>query len=83
MTERDPYISITRTFDASPEAAFEAWTSPTEFGRWFGTESTAVEDVRMDLRVGGHWSARMILGDELRLVGTARIWKWKPRIVSS
>jgi uncharacterized protein YndB with AHSA1/START domain len=63
MTEQDPYISITRTFDASPEAVFEAWTNPTEFGRWFGTESTSVEDVRMDLRVGGEWSARMILGD--------------------
>jgi uncharacterized protein YndB with AHSA1/START domain len=63
MTEQEPYISITRTFDASPEAVFKAWTSPTEFGRWFGTESTAVEDVRMDLRVGGDWSARMILGD--------------------
>jgi uncharacterized protein YndB with AHSA1/START domain len=63
MTERDPHISITRTFDASLEAVFEAWTSPTEFGRWFGTEAVAVEDVRMDLRVGGDWSARMILGD--------------------
>src|ERR1700679_2203217 len=63
MTERDPYISITRTFDASPEAVFEAWTSPTEFGRWFGTEATSVQDVHMDLRVGGDWSARMVLGD--------------------
>lgn len=63
MTERDPYISITRTFDASPEAVFEAWTTPTEFGRWFGTERVAVEDVRMDLRVGGDWSARMVLAD--------------------
>jgi uncharacterized protein YndB with AHSA1/START domain len=63
MTKRDPYISITRTFDASPEAVFEAWTSPIEFGRWFGTESTVVEDVRMDVRVGGAWTARMILGD--------------------
>jgi uncharacterized protein YndB with AHSA1/START domain len=63
MTQPGPYISITRTFDAPPETVFEAWTSPAEFGRWFGTESTAVEDVRMDLRVGGDWSARMILGD--------------------
>ncbi len=61
MTEQKPYISITRTFDASPEDVFEAWTSPAQFGRWFGTESTAVEDVNMDLRVGGDWSARMML----------------------
>jgi uncharacterized protein YndB with AHSA1/START domain len=63
MTDREPYISITRTFTASPEAVFEAWTNPASFGRWFGTEATAVEDVSMDLRVGGAWSARMILGD--------------------
>jgi uncharacterized protein YndB with AHSA1/START domain len=50
-------------FKAPPESVFKAWTNPNEFGRWFGTEATAVEDVSMDLRVGGAWSARMILGD--------------------
>jgi uncharacterized protein YndB with AHSA1/START domain len=63
MTDREPYISITRTFTAPPESVFEAWTNPAAFGRWFGTEATAVEDVSMDLRVGGAWSARMITGD--------------------
>jgi len=42
---------------------FAAWTDPDEFGRWFGTETASVEDVTMDLRVGGEWSARMFLGD--------------------
>jgi uncharacterized protein YndB with AHSA1/START domain len=63
MTDDSPYVSITRTFAASPEEVFKAWTSPAQFGAWFGTETTAVEDVRMDVRVGGKWSARMILGD--------------------
>lgn len=63
MTDETPYISITRTFAASPEDVFGAWTSPAQFGRWFGTESTTVEDVQMDVRVGGEWSARMILGE--------------------
>jgi uncharacterized protein YndB with AHSA1/START domain len=63
MTVDEPNISIVRTFDASPEDVFDAWTDPAEFGRWFGTEAVAVEDVRMDLRVGGSWAARMILGD--------------------
>ncbi len=63
MTDGESYISITRTFNASPQKVFEAWTSPAQFGHWFGTESTAVEEVTMDLRVGGDWSARMILGD--------------------
>jgi uncharacterized protein YndB with AHSA1/START domain len=67
VTDDTPYISITRTFAASPEDVFAAWTSPTQFGRWFGTESTSVEDVEMDLRVGGGWSARMILGDGMEI----------------
>jgi uncharacterized protein YndB with AHSA1/START domain len=63
MTDQAPYISIIRTFNASPRSVFEAWTNPTVFGRWFGTEATTVESVSMDLRVGGAWSATMILGD--------------------
>ena len=62
MTDAAPYISITRTFDASPDDVFEAWTNPAQFGRWFGTGSTTVENVKIDLRVGGEWSARIILG---------------------
>lgn len=69
MTDATPNISITRTFDASPDNVFEAWTDPVQFGRWFGTESTTVEDVKIDPRVGGEWSARMILGD-----GTEITW---------
>jgi uncharacterized protein YndB with AHSA1/START domain len=68
-THREPCLSITRTFDASPEAVFAAWTDPAEFGRWFGTGATTVEDVSIDLRVGGGWCARMIIGD-----GTAIGW---------
>jgi uncharacterized protein YndB with AHSA1/START domain len=67
MTDETPYISIIRTFAASPEAVFEAWTSPEQFGRWFGTEAAAVDDVVMDLRVGGEWRARMILGDGVEI----------------
>jgi uncharacterized protein YndB with AHSA1/START domain len=67
MTDREPYISITRTFTASPEAVFAAWTNPAAFGRWFGTEATTVEDVSMDLRVGGAWSARMMLAEGVEI----------------
>ncbi|MGA3146523.1 MAG: SRPBCC domain-containing protein [Acidimicrobiales bacterium] len=63
MTDGPAYISITRTFDAPPEAVFRAWTTPAVFGRWFGTASTTVEDVSMDLKVGGAWKARMLLPD--------------------
>jgi uncharacterized protein YndB with AHSA1/START domain len=67
VTDHAPYISITRTFSASPETVFEAWTTPASFARWFGTAATAVEDVSMDLRVGGDWSARMVLGNGMEI----------------
>lgn len=56
-------ITIVRHFPAAPDAVYRAWTDPAQFGRWFGGASTTVEDVAMDLRVGGEWRARMVLGD--------------------
>lgn len=66
MTDRSPDtvdITITRDFSAPPEAVYRAWTDPAQFGQWFGSTATTVEDVTMDLRVGGEWRARMVLGD--------------------
>jgi uncharacterized protein YndB with AHSA1/START domain len=56
-------ITITRTFNAPRDLIFAAWTDPAQFGSWFGTAATTVTDVQMDVRVGGAWSARMILGE--------------------
>lgn len=58
-----PNISITRRFEGPPAAVFLAWTDPGQFAKWFGTAQTTVEDVAMDVRTGGAWSARMVLGD--------------------
>ena len=30
-------VSITRTFPATPEQVFDAWTTPASFAVWFGT----------------------------------------------
>ena len=58
-----PDITITRRLSAPPAAVFEAWTDPAQFASWFRTSQTTVKDVSIDLRVGGTWSARMVLGD--------------------
>jgi uncharacterized protein YndB with AHSA1/START domain len=59
-------IVITRTFDASPERVYAAWTTPELFSVWFGTEYVDVplETLSLDVRVGGAWAATMILPDE-------------------
>lgn len=62
-TEGKPGISITRRLVAPPEAVFAAWTEPDRFAYWFGGAGTSVDQVSMDVRTGGSWRARMVLGD--------------------
>lgn len=54
MTEREYELRIERSFDASAEEVFDAWTSPEVLRRWFHSEpdwDTPIAEV--DLRVGG------------------------------
>jgi uncharacterized protein YndB with AHSA1/START domain len=61
-SENRPEVSITRTFDAAPAAVFASWTEPERFAQWFGGAGVTVTDVVMDVRTGGEWHARMVLG---------------------
>jgi uncharacterized protein YndB with AHSA1/START domain len=56
-------IVITRTFAAPRERVYDAWTTPADFSAWFGTRDIEVplDTLRMDVRVGGAWSAVMRL----------------------
>lgn len=62
-------VSITRTFAATPEQVFDAWTTPEAFAVWFGTAAILVDEVEMDVRVGGAWKATMHLPD-----GSLKYW---------
>jgi uncharacterized protein YndB with AHSA1/START domain len=66
-------LTITRTFAASRELVYAAWTQPEHFSVWFGTEAVDVplETVSMDVRVGGDWTAVMHLpgGDTIHWRG--------------
>lgn len=50
---------MARTFDATAEQVFAAWTLPQYFAEWFGTFDMLVDAVTMDVRVGGTWRATM------------------------
>jgi uncharacterized protein YndB with AHSA1/START domain len=56
--------TITRTFAAPPASVFDAWVTPASFATWFGGSGVEVpvDTVTMDVRVGGTWTATMILG---------------------
>jgi uncharacterized protein YndB with AHSA1/START domain len=58
-------IVITRMFAAPRERVYDAWITPADFSAWFGTAEVAVPlgTLRMDVRVGGAWSAVMRLPD--------------------
>ena len=53
-------LRVERTYDASPEAVFDAWTNPEVLRRWWKTdESGTVEVSDVDLRVGGAYRLSM------------------------
>jgi uncharacterized protein YndB with AHSA1/START domain len=55
MTEPRRFeLQIERTFDASAEEVFDAWTSPEVLKRWFHSEADwDTPTAEVDLRVGG------------------------------
>ena len=52
-------LRIARTVSASPEEAFDAWTKPEHMRNWACPEGTTLEDLRVDLQVGGAYRLRM------------------------
>ncbi len=53
-------LILKRMLNASPELAFQAWTSPEHIRQWMRPEpGMTVPSVRMDLRVGGRFRIQM------------------------
>ena len=52
-------VQIERTFNASPELVWQAWTQAEHFARWYGPEGFTVPTCRFDFRVGGEYSLVM------------------------
>ena len=59
-------IEIVRVFDAPRELLFKAWTEPERFAAWFGEHGSSIplENISMDARPGGRWSAVMLHGPD-------------------
>ena len=55
----DPHIEITRTFDTSASALFQAWTDPELLEIWLAERAT------VDLRVGGQYRLESDGDDEM------------------
>ena len=46
-------LILTRTFNASPEKVFNAWTEPALLKKWFAPLPWTIAKVEADVRVGG------------------------------
>ena len=85
-----PSLALTRTYDASPEAVWRAWTDPEALKVWFKPEDAfTIAAAEADVRVGGRFRIRMISGEgeEHEASGVYRevipnrklvmTWRWK------
>lgn len=64
-------LQISRTFQASREKVFQAWTTAEALKKWFGpTDGFTVPSADVDLRVGGKYRIQMKAPDgEIHTVG--------------
>jgi uncharacterized protein YndB with AHSA1/START domain len=60
-------LRITRTFDATPDRVFAAWTDPEQFGQWSGPVGMKTIECALDARVGGAWR---LMGEGKNLPGS-------------
>lgn len=83
-------LRLERTFAATPEEVFDAWTSPEVLTRWWAAQPTWTSPgCEVDLRVGGRYVLRMrdengrvyAVGGEYREVNRPRrlvyTWCWE------
>lgn len=88
-TATETSLRLTRLIAADPQTVFDAWTRPEHMRRWSCPEGARVEEVNVDLRVGGAYSIRMkgAEGDVHNAFGTYReidpphrlvyTWDWR------
>jgi len=72
--QRTTALTLRRTFQASRERVFRAWTTPEEIKQWKCPGDRTTPLVEVDLRVGGAYRVHMRKpdGTETRLVGVYR-----------
>ena len=61
-------LRMTRTFDATPDRVFAAWTDPEQFGTWFGPVGMTTVMCEIDAKVGGEWR---LIGEGQNIPGRA------------
>jgi uncharacterized protein YndB with AHSA1/START domain len=66
-------ITLERTYDASPDAVWQAWTDPELLKQWWGPDNVTIPECEVDLRVGGAFYIVMEAGEAM---GPYKGTKW-------
>lgn len=70
-------LRMTRTFDATPDRVFAAWTDPEQFGQWFGPVGMTTVSCDIDAKVGGAWR---LMGEGRNIPGRATADRVRPTV---
>ena len=70
-------LRMTRTFDATPERVFAAWTNPDHFGEWFGPVGMKTVQCDIDAKVGGAWK---LMGEGENIPGRDHTGRVRPTV---
>ncbi len=63
-TAKGKEIVITRTFDASRESVWQAWTEPDQIEQWWGPRGFTTRVDEMDFEVGGSFKYTILDAEE-------------------
>jgi len=58
-SKTDTSLTLTRSFDAAPEALFQAWIDPVQVARWIGPRRMTAVVEKMEAREGGSYRIAM------------------------
>ena len=58
-------LTFERTYDASLDAVWRAWTTPEALKQWWGPDNVSIPKCEVDLRVGGRFYIVMEAGEAM------------------
>jgi uncharacterized protein YndB with AHSA1/START domain len=66
-------VVLEKTYDASPETVWQAWTNPELLKQWWGPDNVSIPECTVDLKVGGKFYIVMEAGEGM---GPYKGTKW-------
>jgi uncharacterized protein YndB with AHSA1/START domain len=76
--EKSRTLRLVRTFDASPELVYRAWTDPDVMKKWFAPQGMSTPIAEVDPKVGGKYRIGMKSADGELYVTTGTYREIKP-----